>query len=239
MQEERLLTLILAAQANDGQGKEFIVMGADTRETLDTGSVRVEVNIAEKLHNLTRHTAITLCGDSGHAQHLVSKFRREKLRGREVGIIEVVQKFSDFCKDEARSSAGVPTFGRFPPNNRHIPDMGFVIAGFSKEGDDFVHPMCYRVSSLTGYLIEFGGGGFAIDGKGAIARYLFSKEYRPPMDLPTVSTLVLKCLVDTSEVDGDVGGRYKLAIIDSNGIVSKPLEEIEEMIEDAKLRWEH
>lgn len=229
----------MAAKAVDEHGKEYVVLGADTRETIDTPSVRVEVNIAEKLHPLTRHAAIMLCGDSGHAQHLIEKFIRKKVRGkREVGVTQLVQKFSDFCQDETTDWKNVPTFGKFPPDNKHIPDMGFVIAGFDKEPNGrFVHARCYGINSLTGYLIEFGGGGFAIDGKGMLARYLFSKEYRPPMGLPTVTTLVLRCLVDTSQCDGDVGGRFRLAIIASRGVSEKSQDEIDDEIEAAGLLW--
>ena len=236
------MTLIVAAKAIDGQGHEFVVLGADTRETVVAGAARVEVNIAHKLFPLTRHSAIMLCGDSGHAQYLISKFRRTKLTGRvtgrrEMGVTQLVETFSEFCQDEALDWKNVPTLGKYPPDNRHFPDIAYVIAGFNREGNRFAHPLCYGVSSLTGYLIDLGESGFAIDGKGIIARYIFSKEYHPPMDLPHVTNLVLKCLVDTSEVDGDVGGRYNLAIIDSNRIDPKTSEEIEEMIDDAQLHW--
>lgn len=76
-----------------------------------------------------------------------------------------------------------------------------------------------------------------MDGKPMIARYLFAKEYRAGLDLDTVTNLVLKCLYDTARVDGDVGGKYRFAIIDSNGIRTKTEEEIDDMIDEAHLQW--
>ena len=231
------MTLIVAAQGNDEQGNYFVVLGADTRETVDVGTVRVEVNIAEKFYPLTSHAAILMCGDSGHAQYLITKFR-QKIKGkRERGVTRLVEDFSTFCQLEAIERSRTPTVGNLPPNNRYVPNIGFVIGGLDLAEDKFVLPMCYGLSSYRGYAIELGGGGFILDGKPMIARYLFAKEYRAGLDLDTVTNLVLKCLYDTARVDGDVGGKYRFAIIDSNGIRTKTEEEIDDMIDEAHLQW--
>lgn len=72
------MTLIIAAQ-----GENFVIVAADSRETVDVGTMRVEVNIAQKLIQLTPHTSLLFCGDSGHAQYLISKYQAMTSHRRE------------------------------------------------------------------------------------------------------------------------------------------------------------
>jgi len=225
------MTLIIAAQGDD-----FVVVGADTRETVDAGAIRVEVNIAEKLVRLTNHAAVLFCGEAGYAQNLIAQYRGRIARRRELGITQLTQDFASFCQEEAMRLRDVPTFSRTPPHT-YFPDIGFVLGGLNKVDGKFSRPSCYGLSSWRGYRLELGGEGFVIGGKYMLARYLFSKNYKADMDVETLSDLVLRCLFDTSRVDGDVGGKYRLAIIDSKETRTKTEEEIEQMIEGANLRW--
>lgn len=225
------MTLIIAAQGDD-----FVVVGADTRETVDVGTIRVEVNIAEKLVKLTSHAAVLLCGDSGYAQNLIAKYQASISGRRELGITQLTEDFASFCQKEAIRVRNVPTFSSYPPH-QYFPDIGFVLGGLDKVGRRFSRPRCYGISSYRGYRLELGGGGFVLDGKSMLARYLFAHHYRAGMDVEGLSNLVLRCLFDTSRVDGDVGGKYRMAIVDSKDVRTKSQDEIEEMIDDAKLRW--
>jgi 20S proteasome alpha/beta subunit len=225
------MTLIIAAQ-----GDGFIVAAADTRETVDAGAIRVEVNIAEKLVMLTPHTAVLFCGDSGYAQNIIARYQAKIAGQRELGVTPLADDFAIFCQEEAKKTVGVPTFSRVKPY-RNFPDIGFVLGGLDKAGRKFTQPRCYGLSSWTGYRLELGGGGFVLDGKPMLARYLFAHHYRAGMDIGSLCDLVIRCLYDTSRVDGDVGGKYRLAIILPDEVRLKHELEIEEMINDADLRW--
>src|SRR2546428_10813273 len=90
------MTLIIAAQ-----GEDFMVLGADSRETVDVGVIRVETNITEKLIRLTDHSAVLFCGEVGHAQHLISKYQ-DRISGRpEFGVTDLTEDFASFCQEEA------------------------------------------------------------------------------------------------------------------------------------------
>ncbi len=225
------MTLIIAAQ-----GKDFMVLGADSRETVDVGVVRVETNIAEKLIQLTDHTTVLFCGDAGYAQHLISKYQT-RISGRpEFGVTDLTEDFASFCQEEEIRLSNVPTFSTRSPTGRYFPDLGFILAGFNKVGRQFSQPRCYGLSSQRGYRLELGNG-FVLDGKPMIARYLFARSYKPDMDIARLSNLVVQCLFDTARVDGDVGGRWRLAIIGPTETRVKSHEEVEKTIDDEDLRW--
>lgn len=225
------MTLIIAAQ-----GEDFLIVAADSRETVDAGAIRVEVNIAEKLVQLTKHTALLFCGDAGHAQYLVSKFQAITSHRRERGVTQIAEEFSLFCQEEALRVKDVPTFS-YAPTYKYFPNIGFVLGGLDKIGNRFSRPMCYGLASHRGYRLELGRGGFVLDGKPMLARYLFAHYYKPNMDVDSLSKLIVQCLYDTSRVDGDVGGKYKMAIIDHQRSRPKEPEEIDAIIDEAQLRW--
>jgi len=226
------MTLIVAAQ-----GADFMVLGADSRETVDVGVIRVETNIAEKLIRLTDHAAVLLCGEAGYAQHLVAKYQARISGAAELGVTDLTEGFASFCQAEAIRLSNVPTFSFHSPTYQYFPDIGFILGGLNKIGTGFSEPRCYGLSSQRGYRLELGGNGFVLDGKPMIARYLFARYYQPNMDIQNLSKLVARCLFDTARVDGDVGGQWKLAIIEPTAIRVKSHEEVEQIIENEELRW--
>ncbi len=206
------MTLIIAAQ-----GKNFVVLGADSRETVEPrissfAPMRVEVNIAEKIVPLSRHSAILVCGDTGQAQYLVERFMTER-EDVDAGVSSIAEEFKEFCRQEARKVADVPKY----PN--YFPDYGFIIAGLDKTGKRFRVPKCFSLQSAQGFRMNLAKEGFALDGKPMLAYYLFEKHYsRTEKDDPdALCELVGKTLYDTSRIDGDVGGTLRMALIRQDG----------------------
>ncbi len=218
-----------------------MIVGADSRETVDVGAVRVEVNMAEKMVKLTNHAFVLLCGDAGYAQNLIQKFKATIARRHERGITQLTDDFSSFCQQAAIRTSRVPTWSPYPPH-AYYPNIGFVLGGLDMENGRFTKPSCWGLSSYRGYRPESGlqaeGGGFVLDGKAMIARYLFARHpYQAGMNVEKLSTLVARCLFDTARVDGDVGGRWKMAIIMAEGVTMIDHEEVEAIIDAEDLRW--
>jgi 20S proteasome alpha/beta subunit len=229
------MTLIIAAQ-----GENFVIVGADSRETVDVGAVRVEVNMAQKMTQLTNHALVLFCGDAGYAQNLIQKFKATIVRRHERGITQLTDMFSSFCQKEAVRTSRVPTWPLHSPHS-YYPNIGFILGGLDMEQGRFIKPSCYGLSSYRGYRPELGlqadGGGFVLDGKPMIARYLFAHHYRAGMNIKDLSTLVAQCLFDTARVDGDVGGRWKMAIVKAEGVTMIGHDEVEDIIDTEDLRW--
>jgi 20S proteasome alpha/beta subunit len=59
---------------------------------------------------------------------------------------------------------------------------------------------------------------YAIEGKPLIAHYLFTKDFKNNMTIDELCKLVSQSIYDTMAIDGDVGGKIRLAIIDDEGI---------------------
>ena len=200
------MTLIIAAQ-----GKDFVVVGADSRETIDAESVRVEINIGDKLIELSKHAVVLTAGDSGLAQYAIERYKKTR-RIRDVGVTAVTENFAGFCRHEAIEQTAPPSSSSFSPN------FAFVIGGLDKgRSGKFTIPKCYRMSSRQGFRLRYEKEGFAIDGKPMLAYYKFAKHYKKnEMTLKDLTNLVAQTLWDTSRVDGDVGGKFKMGYIQSD-----------------------
>ena len=218
------MTLIIAAQ-----GKDFIVAGADSRETMDTGDVRVEINIADKLVQLSKHSAILMAGDGGLAQYAIERYKSTR-RIRDIGVSTITESFANFCRIEASAQAVVPTGSTFAPS------FAFIITGLDKDkSGKFSIPKCYRLNSRQGFRLRFEKDGFAIDGKPILAYHSFAKRYKKnEMTVKALTELVAQTLWDTARVDGDVGGDFKMAIIDSDKLreMKKP-----DVYDSIKEKW--
>jgi 20S proteasome alpha/beta subunit len=214
------MTLIIAAQ-----GKGFVVLGADTRETVDARSIRVEINLAEKIIQITPHVAILFCGDVAKAQYLVEKFS-ELVRKTDEGVSKIAEDFARFCKEDAIRDSNVPTYPDY------FPSFAFIIGGLNKSRGKFVIPKCYKLGSTEGFKLGLCKEGFALDGKPMLAYYLFEKNYRNTRNVDGLCKLVAQTLYDTARVDGDVGGPPKMVIIRSGGLTWCPDADIQAYIQD-------
>ena len=201
-------------------GKDFVILGADSRATVrDIGGTRVEINIIQKIIQVSKHSAILLYGESGQAQYLVEKYKKDRRNG-DRDVSEQVEEFAELCQRQARLLSDVPG------NPRYFPAFGFLIAGLDKKQGSFNTPRCYQLYSERNFRIELGREGFVMDGKPMLAYYFFAKKYDSNMELDPLLELIAQSLWDTSQVDGDVGGTIRMSLIDRDGYHELPRTDI-------------
>jgi 20S proteasome alpha/beta subunit len=196
------MTLVVAAP-----GSDFVILGADSRGTIqDQGGTRVEINIVKKLIPVSDRVAIMVYGAANESIHLVERFQSSH-QDRSSGVTEIANDFAAFCRDEARLLADVP--------REYNPSFGFVIAGLDKQGRRYV-PRAHSLRSGNGYWLG-SYPHYAVEGKPMIALYLFTTYYREGMTFEELCKLVAVVLNETRKIDGDVGGRLRMAAIDMDG----------------------
>jgi len=209
------MTLVVVAPSGN-----FLVLGADSRGTVqDSGGARVEMNQMKKIVPVAKHVAVLLYGAADQGVYLARKFLRAN---RSIdGVTKVAEKFAEFCRDEIRKVSDVP--------REYFPYFGFIVAGLDKQGSEYRIPCCYRFDSASGCMLG-SPEPYAIAGKPFIAQYLFEQRYGENMQLDELSALVAQCIYDTICVDGDVGGRIRVAIIDAVGFREKIFRDVKASI---------
>ncbi len=197
------MTLVIAAP-----GKDFIVLGADSRGVIDFGAGRIEVNTHKKLIQLTKYVSVLMYGSSEEGNQLVEKYR-EQINPKLEHVDKVAQDFCKFCQNEERAIADVPK------NPESYVSFGFLVCGL-KVKDGKCSPLIYSLHNDNGFRLGLCKP-FAILGKPLIAHYLFAKEYVDDMTVEKLCILVAQSIYDTMQIDGDVGGQIRISIIDSEG----------------------
>ena len=194
------MTLVVAAPCAN-----FVVVGADSRGTIqDIAGNRSEINIMEKIIEVGTHVVILTYGDSDSSNYLVEKFKDQC--NNIDGVTRVAEQFASLCRDEMSKIRSVPHLPNFFPN------FGFIIAGLDKVNRKYTRPRCYNLKSITGCMLGRPLP-FAIDGKPFIAHYLFAQKFHPNMELDDLCALVAQVIYDTMSIDGDVGGKIKIGVI--------------------------
>jgi 20S proteasome alpha/beta subunit len=209
------MTLVIAAK-----GKDFLVLGTDSRGTMrDVDGNTVQLNTMVKLIPISKYVGILVYGAAGPAFYILDEFKI-MLEGEDLDVLEITKKLANMCREEARKVHDVPA--------THFPDFGFVIAGLDKEGRKYV-PKCYNLTAASGFRISTYHQGFAIEGIPFIATYLFAKNYEKTNmnDETDLATLVAQAFHDTMNIDGDVGGKVRMAIIDQTGLREVQYEDFE------------
>jgi len=197
------LTLIIAVP-----GEDFVIVGADSRGVNDFGSGRVETNIHRKIVRITKYASILMYGSAEECNQLVEKYR-EQLNPELEDVKSVAEDFCRFCQDEERVIADVP---RHPDS---WTSFGFIVCGI-KIRDGSAVPLIYNLRNYNGFRLGLCTP-YAIKGKPLIAHYLFARDYRNEMTVNELCKLTAQAIFDTMQIDGDVGGPIRMAIIDSDG----------------------
>jgi 20S proteasome alpha/beta subunit len=216
------MTLVIAVP-----GKEFIVLGADSRAVIDSGVARVEINTVNKIIPITEYAAVLTYGSSEAANQLVEKFKSKKVKKLK-WTRDVAENFCDFCRREEKKLAGVP---RHPDSFDDI--FGFIVAGLDKT-DDKYEASAYNLCSFDGFRLGLCKP-YAIKGKPLIALYIFVKKFYEDMTVNELCKLVAQSIYDTERIDGDVGGPIKLAVIDLDGLREISSQDIMNLVETWEL----
>ncbi len=213
------MTLVIAAP-----GTNFILLGADSRAVIqDVAGNRVQINTVKKLIHVSKYVAMLVYGESEVAVQLLEKYKLNMEADIE-GASDVAESFAEFCGEEFKKVMWVPKAG--------LPIFGFLVAGLNKGGGEYKIPCIYNIISTNGFMPGICRP-FAIKGKPIIALYNFAKKYDENMSVEEISYLVAQSIYDTIEIDGDVGGKIRMAIITPK-IGFREISDVEKYIE----RWE-
>jgi 20S proteasome alpha/beta subunit len=216
------MTVIISAH-----GPDFLVIGADSRGTARGGGARVEVNTVRKLLYVGTHAAVLMCGEAGPAANLVD-ILGEKVGSARLSTRELATILAKIGQNEALSLRDVPT------RPGYFSDVGFIVAGLDQPTSKRPRPRSFAIDSSTGYRLELATGGFLIDGKSLIPRYLFSRHYSETISLDQLECLVVGALYEAMSVDGDVGGQMRVGVITRSRSREAPPEEIDSVLK----RWQ-
>jgi 20S proteasome alpha/beta subunit len=216
------MTLVIAAP-----GKDFVILGADSRGVADVGGGRAEINICRKIIQITKYTSILMYGASEAGNQLVEKYK-DQIKPKLQDVSSIAEDFCRFCQDEERAIADVP---------KH-PDawvsFGFLVCGIKTKNKKTV-PLIYNLRNFDGFRLGLCKP-FAIRGKPLIAYFFFARDYREDMSFNEMSKLVAQSIYDTMQIDGDVGGSIRMVIIDSDGTREIPDSDVQNYIETWAVR---
>lgn len=216
------MTLVIAAP-----GKDFVILGADSRGVIDVGSGRAEINVYKKIIQVTKYASIQIFGSSEVGNQLVEKYK-EQISPKLLNVNSVAEDFCKFCQEEERAIANVPRDPDYPIS------FGFLVSGLKiKSGN--VTPLIYTLQNLTGFRLGLCKP-YAIRGKPLIAHYLFAKNYVDEMTINDLCELVAQSIYDTMQIDGDVGGQIRMSIIDVDGTREIPDSDVSTYVETWDLR---
>lgn len=226
------MTLVIAAP-----GKDFVILGADSRGVADVGSGRAEINICRKIIQITKHTSIMMYGASEAGNQLVEKYKNQ-IKPKLQDVSSIAEDFCRFCQNEERAIADVP---------KH-PDawvsFGFLVCGIriknkktknKKIKNRKIVPLIYNLRNFDGFRLGLCKP-FAIKGKPLIAYFFFARDYREDMSFNEMGKLVAQSIYDTMQIDGDVGGSIRMVIIDSDGTREIPDSDVQNYIETWAVR---
>ena len=205
------MTLVIAAS-----GQNFMVLGADSRATIqDESGNRVEINTVKKIIPVAKHVAVLIYGEADESIYFVKRF---KFLNKSIdGVSKVAEKFAEFCRKEMQKVKDVPK------HPQYFPMFGFIIAGLdpAKTGRGYSIPRSYTLKSYNGFMLGRPDP-VAHGGKPFIALYHYNQLYNEEMSKDELVQYVAQCIYDTMAVDGDVGGRIRISIIDSDGMIDRP-----------------
>jgi 20S proteasome alpha/beta subunit len=216
------MTLVIAAP-----GKDFVILGADSRGVIDVGSGRAEINNCRKIIQITEYASILMYGASEAGNQLVEKYKAQ-IDPKLQDVTPIAEDFCRFCQNEERAIADVP---------KH-PDswvsFGFLVCGLKIKNKKTI-PLIYNLRNFDGFRLGLCKP-FAIKGKPLIAYYFFARDYREDMTLNEMCKLVAQSIYDTMQIDGDVGGPIRMLIIDSDGTRELPDSDVQNYLETWNLK---
>jgi 20S proteasome alpha/beta subunit len=214
------MTLVIAAS-----GRNFMVVGADSRATIhDASGNRIEINTVKKIIPVAKHVVVLIYGEADESIYLAKRFKF--LNKKIDGVSRVAEKYAEFCRKEMQKIANVP---RLP---EYFPMFGFIVAGLdpARNGRVYNVPRSYTLKSHNGFLLGRPDP-VAHGGKPFIALYQYNQKYDEEMNKDQLTQYVAQCIYDTMSVDGDVGGRIRITVIDSEGMFDRPYQNIRKGIE--------
>ncbi len=186
-----------------------VVLGADSRATMDTFIASTE---ARKIWKIDNNLAITIAGGVGDAQ----------------GLIRMLKAHAEIYKmNEARSispKAAMSLLSIILQENKMMPFWVQLIVG----GLDFDTPQLYSLDMMGGFSEE---PKFTSTGSGSLTALGYIEEaYRPGMSTKEAVKLVARALSIAMKRDSATGDHINVAIISKSGYVEYKDKDVEKLI---------
>lgn len=201
------MTLIMAVE-----GIDFVVLATDSKGSwIDDSGTRIDSIAEEKLIPLTKYACVLICADAEVGVQLVEEFKTQYANHHNWGITKVVKEFSKFCKREISHISDTVS-----PSDRAFPNVIYIVAGLDKVGKKWKP----KINILRSHRLFYPGRekNKAANGKPMIARYILDKEYNKNLSVDDMCSLVGMVMAETVRIDGDVGGRIRMAVINQKGV---------------------
>jgi len=217
------MTLVISAP-----GKDFVVLGADSRGTLGglTSDLIIAMDDMIKLNKISKHVGFLTFDTAPYGEMLLEEFQKKKSK-RLDGTSEVCDTFRGICRERWNRWLG----GVRP---EEYPSVGFMISGLDKDRKrTFTIPKTYTVHSAHGFFPALHKG-FVCMGITSLANYILNKRYQKAIDQEALAALVAYSISETASIDRRVGGKIRIAIVDKDGYRERQSQEIEEWIETFK-----
>ena len=213
------MTLVTAAQ-----GKDFIIVGADSRGTFGHPDVAFSsYDVMEKIVQVAPHVVVLTYGAGEVGDNMLDEFRRSVQQPID-GVSEVLRNLQSFCLQQWNQ-----WFANVPFQFR--PVVAYIIAGLDKEGEQYCIPRIYSIDSRMGFAPAFHRYGWAHGGVPIYAIYIFGRKYRSDMDVEEVAGLVAYAISETATQDLRVGGKIKMMKITPSGVQPFSEDEIKDLLD--------
>jgi 20S proteasome alpha/beta subunit len=192
------LTLVTAAQ-----GRNFIVVGADSRGTFGSPDVAFSsYDVMQKIVLISPHVVVLSYGAGEVGDNLINEWR-ESLQQPIDGVRAVLQTLQAFCQQRWNQ-----WFVSVPFQFR--PVVAYIVAGLEKQDEDYSIPLIYSMDSRMGFAPAFHRYGWANGGVPIYAIYIFGRRYRPDMNVDELCGLVAYGISETATQDQRVGGAIRM-----------------------------
>lgn len=211
--------------------KKGIIIASDSRGTFgDPRSVTGANDNIQKIHGLTKYTAIAMAGANEIGATLLDALKPQLIEDKTEGIDAVLASAHQLFRD--KYNALFPSLPAMPlPQAPTLqrPGLAVILAGYrlDNEGDP-KEAMLYTMTSQLEFAPSLSNYGFAIIGIPQYAIYLLNRLYSEKLSLESAADLASYCISETATQDGKVGGPIQVLEISlENGFREYKREEIE------------
>lgn len=198
------MTLVIAAE-----GKDFVVLISDGKGMwTEEDGTRFESRNEDKMFKLSKYTCALIAGDSELGAEFIESFKLKNKGCANWPMRRVVKAFSKHCKKELGHLTDI-----VHPANNNFPDIVYVIGGMDKVGRKFF-PIINILRSQRNLCMVGRKRRNAAEGSPLIARYILSKNYSENLSLNEMCLLVAEAMAETITIDGNVGGKVRMSVVD-------------------------
>ncbi len=220
------MTLIIALE-----GTNYVVIGADSKGS-GGYMARVDSLNEEKMLTLSKYCAVLISGNAEIGIELIEEFKVKFKSLNGLSVSQIVKKFSTFCRKNI-----VVFTDTMAPNHPAFPDFDYIVTGLNKKGRTFSP----QTNILRSRSLFFPGRvkNKATEGEKHIADYLIGEEYDRTVDQETMCFLSGKILAKTIKINGNVGGKIKIGVIDKSGLRILPDDNVETYTTSTKEEYDY